>query len=48
MLLEDDRLIEVSWNGDVGWEWLAGDHIDELGFAPDARKVIKEAGITAD
>jgi hypothetical protein len=43
VLLEDDRLIEVSWNGDMVWEWLASDHIDELGFAPDARKAIKAA-----
>ena len=43
VLLEDDRLIEVSWNGEIQWQWLAGDHIDELGFAPDARKVIREA-----
>ena len=43
VMLEDDRLVEVSWNGDVQWQWLAGDHIDELGFAPDARKVIREA-----
>ena len=43
VLLEDDRLIEVSWNGDTVWEWLASDHIDELGFAPDARKAIKAA-----
>ena len=43
VLLEDDRLIEVSWNGDIVWEWLASDHIDELGFAPDARKAIKAA-----
>jgi hypothetical protein len=41
--LEDDRLIEVSWNGDVVWEWVASDHIDELGLAPDARQVIKTA-----
>jgi hypothetical protein len=41
--LEDDRLVEVSWSGDVLWEWLASDHIDELGFAPDARQVIKAA-----
>lgn len=41
--LEDDRLIEVSRNGDIAWEWVASDHIDELGFAPDARKVIKAA-----
>ena len=41
--LEDDRLIEVSWKGDIVWEWVASDHIDELGFADDARKAIKAA-----
>ena len=41
--LEDDRLIEVSWSGDILWEWVASDHIDELGFAADARQVIKAA-----
>lgn len=43
VLLGDDRLIEVSWNGDIVWEWVASDHIDELGFAADARQVIKAA-----
>ena len=38
--LEDDRLIEVSWDGKIVWEWLASDHIDELGFAADARAAI--------
>jgi hypothetical protein len=41
--LEDDRLIEVSWDGEILWEWRAGDHADEFGFSPDARKVIREA-----
>ena len=41
--LEDDRLIEVSSSGDIVWEWVASDHIDELGFSPDARKAIKAA-----
>jgi hypothetical protein len=41
--LEDDRLIEVSWSGDIVWQWAASDHIDELGFAADARKAIKAA-----
>lgn len=41
--LEDDRLIEVSWKGDIVWDWLASGHIDELGFAPDARNAIKAA-----
>ena len=42
--LEDDRLIEVSPAGAITWEWLASDHIDELGFAADARKAIRDAG----
>ena len=42
--LEDDRLIEISWSGEIGWEWVASDHIDELGFAADARQAIKTAG----
>jgi hypothetical protein len=47
-VLEDDRLIEVSWMGDIVWEWVASDHIDELGFADDARKAIKAAsGVNA-
>jgi len=47
-VLEDDRLIEVSWKGDIVWEWVASDHIDELGFADDARKAIKSAsGVNA-
>jgi hypothetical protein len=44
VLLEDDRLIEVSRSGDIVWEWVASDHIDELGFAADARQVIRAAG----
>ena len=42
-LLEDDRLIEVSPNGEIVWEWTAGEHIDEFGFADDARAVIRAA-----
>jgi arylsulfotransferase ASST len=46
--LEDDRLIEVSSNGDIVWEWVAADHIDEFGFAADARNAIKTApGVNA-
>jgi hypothetical protein len=40
-LLEDDRLIEVSWDGTITWEWVASDHINELGFAADARQAIR-------
>lgn len=43
VLLEDDHLIEVSPDGKVLWEWFASDHIDEMGFAADARQVIRAA-----
>jgi hypothetical protein len=43
VMLEDDRLIEVSWDGEIVWEWVAGEHIDELGFLPDARAAIRAA-----
>jgi hypothetical protein len=40
--LEDDRLVEVTWDGKVEWEWRASDHADELGFSEAARAVIRE------
>ena len=41
--LEDDRLIEVSWDGRILWDWRASDHADEFGFDADARSVIRRA-----
>jgi len=41
VMIEDDRLIEVSRTGEMLWQWVAGDHIDELNFSPEARRVIK-------
>jgi len=43
VMLEDDRLIEFSWEGEIVWEWIASEHIDELGFDADARAVIRSA-----
>jgi hypothetical protein len=43
VLLGDDRLIEVSPTGQVLWQWIAGDHIDELGFDTTARASIRGA-----
>jgi hypothetical protein len=40
VMLEDDRIIEVSWEGKIVWEWVASDHIDEFHFDEDARKAI--------
>ena len=38
--LEDDYLLEVSWDGEVLWDWLASDHVEEFGFSEDARNAI--------
>ena len=47
-VLEDDRIIEVSWDGKIVWEWVASDHIDEFGFSAAARSAIKAApGVNA-
>ena len=43
VLLGDDRLIEVSPTGQILWQWIAGDHIDELGFDTTARASIRGA-----
>jgi hypothetical protein len=40
-MLEDDRLIEISWDGKILWEWTASEHIDELGLSAEARAAIR-------
>ena len=39
-LLGDDYILEVTWDGDVLWDWLASDHVDELGFSEEARNTL--------
>lgn len=39
--LLDDKIIEVSWDGKIVWEWRAHEHFDELGFDPAAREVLR-------
>ena len=38
--LEDDYIVEIAWDGTIEWEWLASDHVDELGFSDAARNAI--------
>ncbi len=38
--LLDDRLIEISWEGEILWSWCAHEHFDELGFDDDAKTVL--------
>jgi hypothetical protein len=44
--LEDDRLIEVSPDGKILWEWVASDHVDEMKFDGVARKSLAAGGGT--
>ncbi|MCP5146402.1 MAG: aryl-sulfate sulfotransferase [Gammaproteobacteria bacterium] len=41
--LEDDRLIEIDWQGNIRWEWKASDHIDAFGFNADERAAIRNS-----
>jgi hypothetical protein len=38
--LLDDKLIEVSWEGEILWSWSAHEHFDELGFDDAAKTVL--------
>jgi len=38
--IEEDRIIEVNADGEIVWEWIAGDHIDAFGFSDAARASI--------
>ena len=35
-LLLDDTIIEVSWEGDIVWEWVCSEHFDEFEFDQQA------------
>ncbi len=41
-VLEDDRIIEISADGEILWDWNFGEHIDELGFSDRARELLLE------
>jgi outer membrane protein assembly factor BamB len=44
VMLDDDHLIEVSADGEIVWDWIAGEHIDEFGFSEEARAAIASGG----
>jgi hypothetical protein len=39
-LLLDDTIIEVTWDGEVVWEWVCSDHFEELGFREEAKNLL--------
>jgi hypothetical protein len=38
--LADSTIIEVTWDGEVTWEWICSDHFEEMGFDDEARETI--------
>jgi len=38
--LLDDVIIEVTWEGDVVWEWCCSDHFEELEFTEEAKNIL--------
>ena len=39
-LLVDDTIIEVTWDGEVIWEWVCSDHFDEMVFSEAAKNIL--------
>ena len=39
-LLQDDVIIEVTWEGEIVWEWICSDHFEEMGFDEQARNML--------
>lgn len=39
-LLLDDKIIEVTWDGKIVWEWSPNEHFDELGFDESAKNIL--------
>jgi len=39
-LLLDDTIIEVTWDGNIVWEWICSEHFEEMGFSEEAKNVL--------
>ncbi len=39
-LLLDDMIIEVTWDGEIVWEWTCSQYFDEMGFSEEAKNVL--------
>ncbi len=47
--LLDDKIIEVTWEGEIIWSWRANEHFNELGFDEAAKNVLfRDPGARAD
>jgi hypothetical protein len=39
-MLVDDVILEVTWDGDIVWEWVCSDHFDDMGFSEQAKNTM--------
>jgi hypothetical protein len=39
-LLVDDSIIEVTWDGEIIWEWACNEHFSEFGFSEEAKNTL--------
>jgi hypothetical protein len=39
-LLLDDAIIEVTWDGEIVWEWTCSEHFEEMGFSEQAKNTM--------
>lgn len=39
-VLLDDVIIEVTWEGEIVWEWSCNEHFDEYGFSEEAKNIL--------
>ena len=38
--LLDDTIYEVTWEGDIVWEWICSEHFESFGFREDAKNIL--------
>ncbi|MBN2059480.1 MAG: aryl-sulfate sulfotransferase [Deltaproteobacteria bacterium] len=39
-VLVDDTFIEITWDGQIIWEWICSEHFDEMGFSEEANNIM--------
>lgn len=39
----DDVIYEITPKGDIVWNWIAGDHLNEFGFTPEALELVRKS-----
>ncbi len=39
-MMEDDLIVEVDFSGKILWQWVAGEHVEEMGFDEAAKNIM--------